>query len=375
MKKIFSFFLAVASIFIFASCSNKKLQIKDVAIESESEFGGIYIKYTIDDFNKLGFEYGDSVDIKFSNGYELLDQPYYNGYYVDAGKSLLVGYPGYPYIKATLNYGDDLWQIGNLKDDDTATVTLKKKKKYLDIQKASDIHYYDEREKYETDEEFANFRNIKVGNIKEGILYRSASPCDNKHKRAHYTDTLMEKANVNFILNLADTDEKIKGYMEQDDFDSPYFKELYTKKRLFLSFAKDDKVMPLALNMNYMSDEFGQKVAMGFKNMASSNGPYLVHCLEGKDRTGFVCIVLEALMGASYKEIVDDYMLTYKNYYGIIKGDSRYDVIKKRNVDSMLEFICNGDPNKVDIVSGTKNYLLKMGMTSSEIETLVAKLK
>jgi len=51
--------------------------------------------------------------------------------------------------------------------------------------------------------------------------------------------------------------------------------------------------------------------------MASADGPYLVHCLEGKDRTGFVCIVLEALMSATYQEIVDDYMLTYNNYYHI----------------------------------------------------------
>ena len=38
---------------------------------------------SIDDFNKLGFEYGDSVNVSFTNGYELTDIPYYNGYYVD----------------------------------------------------------------------------------------------------------------------------------------------------------------------------------------------------------------------------------------------------------------------------------------------------
>lgn len=33
------------------------------------KFGGPYINITIDDFNALGFSYGDSVDISFSNGY------------------------------------------------------------------------------------------------------------------------------------------------------------------------------------------------------------------------------------------------------------------------------------------------------------------
>ena len=33
-------------------------------------------------------------------------------------------------------------------------------------------------------------------------------------------------------------------------------------------------------------------------NMASHEGPYLIHCTEGKDRTGFVSALLECLIGA-----------------------------------------------------------------------------
>ena len=106
-----------------------------------------------------------------------------NGYYVDAGEKVLVGYPGYPYIKLAINYGEDIWNLFDLNDSDTATISLSKKEKYLDIQESSDITYYDDRNMYSSDSEFANFREINVGNIKEGILYRSASPCDNKRKR------------------------------------------------------------------------------------------------------------------------------------------------------------------------------------------------
>lgn len=377
MRKILGLTLTISSIFLFSACNNKK-QIKNIGVIHEEEFGGVYIKKTIEEFNKLGFKFGDSVDIKFSNGYTLIDQPYYSGYYVDANNSLLVGYPGYDYIKAAINYGDDLFIVASLNELDTATITLNKKGKYKDIQEACDIHYYDERNKYSSDSEFSNFREINVGNIKEGILYRSASPCDNKHNRVAYTDKLIEDAKIEFIMNLADTREKIDNYIIEYDLEhiAPYFLKVYQQNKCFITFNSLDSVNPIGLNMNYLSDDFRNKVSEGCKAILYSDGPILVHCLEGKDRTGFVCIVLEALMSATYKEIVDDYMKTYDNYYGIDKSDSRYEIIKKRNVDAMLSFICGGsDYTKGDLSSYARKYLINGGMTDSEVTELINILK
>ena len=117
MKKILMILLMIL---VCVSCAKKEepiddtLSIKDYPTIHETEFGGVYIEITIDDFNELGFSFGDSVDVEFSNGYKLEDIPYYNGYYVEAGEPLLVGYPGYDYIKAAINYGDDLWDTGKL---------------------------------------------------------------------------------------------------------------------------------------------------------------------------------------------------------------------------------------------------------------------
>ena len=47
---------------------------------------------------------------------------------------------------------------------------------------------------------------------KNGIVYRSASPCDNQHNRAGYVDQLMENAGVQFILNLADPYEMNRNF-------------------------------------------------------------------------------------------------------------------------------------------------------------------
>ena len=71
---------------------------KIYCLTHETKFGGVYFDITIEDFNALGFAFGDSVDVAFSNGKTLNDLPYYNGYYVDMGEPLLVGYPGYPYL-------------------------------------------------------------------------------------------------------------------------------------------------------------------------------------------------------------------------------------------------------------------------------------
>lgn len=182
----------------------------------DSSFGGIFIEIPIQEFNERGFAFGDSVDITFSNGYALEDLPYYNGYYVPAGGPLLVGYPGYPYIRAGLNYGDDLWKIAALGEDDTATVTLAEAGKYKTTQEALNITYTDERDDYPSDVAFANFRAMTGGNLKENMFYRGASPVDNKHNRAPFANRLIADAGVRFDFDLADSDEEIAAYLTED---------------------------------------------------------------------------------------------------------------------------------------------------------------
>ncbi len=356
----------------------------DCAIEHETEFGGVYIKAAIDEFNALGFAYGDSVDVVFSNGYRLEDLPYYNGYYVETGKPLLVAYPGYPYIKAGINNGEDLWDEAGLlgieqrerlwvnaalAEKDTATITMHERGKYADIQDARDIHYYDDRARYPSDVVFANFRAVQAGRLAEGALCRSASPCDNQHNRAPYVDALIREAGVNAVLDLADTPEKIAGYMAKDDFASPYFKTLQESGRVF----------PLALNTNFGSEEFRAKAAAGLTAISEQAAPYLVHCTEGKDRTGFICVLIEALAGASYDEIVDDYMLTYDHYYGIneVSDKRRYDLILEGNLIPMFGILTGqetGDPRQADLEAGARAYLKSGGMTDAQIDAFLARI-
>ena len=109
-----------------------------------------------------------------------------------------------------------------------------------------------------------------------------------------------------FILDLADTNEEIQGYYQNADYDITWHKSLYDA----------GNVAALNLNANYRGGQYAYRLVAGLREIILHKGPYLIHCTEGKDRTGFVCALLEALCGASYDEMRDDYMITYDNYYG-----------------------------------------------------------
>ena len=349
--------------------NNSEAVLQDCPVVHKDSKAGVYVQISIDDFNALGFTYGDSVDIKFSNGYSLTDIPYFTGYYVEAHKPLLLGYPGKETIKATINYGNDLWDVAGMRQGDTVSIFMHEKGKYLEEQEAGDIHYTNQRDDYPSDAVFANFRNVTVGRIAKKRLYRSASPCDNKYNRAACADDLAAKAGIRYILDLADSDQDIEKYSEQPDFDSPYFMSLY----------KNGNVFPMSVSMNFLDQEFQSILVMALTEMSKKEGPYLIHCTEGKDRTGYVCMLLEALCGATYPEIVNDYMLTYDNYYGINeKTDSeRYHTIKENNIDVMLgSLVEDEDVNitRADLSEYAKDYLIDCGLSRKVIKRLKVRL-
>ena len=179
----------------------------------------------------------------------------------------------------------------------------------------------------------------------------------------------MKEAGVLCVLDLADTGEKIDGYIAKEDFNSPWFLSLYEK----------GQVIPLAMSMNFASEEFTSKIAQGFTAMSEFPGPYLVHCTEGKDRTGFVCMLIEALAGASYQEIVDDYMKTYDEYYRINEASDpeRYRLILEKNLLPMIRFVAGDDTVDIttaDLAPLARDFLVRCGMTEAQIDRFLARI-
>ena len=337
-------------------------------VSRDSKFDSAVLTLSAEDFKQAGFSLGDSCDIAFSNGYTLTDVPYYNGYYVKKGNPVVVAYPNNDYVLIA-NNNADFWTPAGLDNNCTVEITLNTPAKYSSTQEALGQSYSVERLDYSSDEEFSNFRALSGGKLKSNFLYRGASPLDNSRARAAITNSLLEKANIQCVIDLADTQSEIDEYIASENFSSFYTKTLYEKGRIAL----------LSMSSDYDSDSYKAGVAKGVRHLLKYSGPAYIHCMEGKDRTGFVCLCIEGLAGANYEEMRDDYMTTYANYYGITqdKTPERYDAVVSLYFDSFLEYlsgISSDDKDQLkayDYSQPVKDYLLKCGLSDTEINQLL----
>ena len=198
------------------------------------------------------------------------------------------------------------------------------------------------------------------------MFYRGASPVDNSMSRAEIADNLLWAYGIRYILDLADNEEKIASYREKEDFSSDYFVSLY----------EDNKVSLLGLTASFRTERFMKSLAGGLRDMVTMEGPVYIHCLEGKDRTGFVCALLEALAGASYEEILEDYMETYDNYYGITQDShpEKYEAIRHFKfmdiINQLTTLPDDADFGGTVLKDSAEQYLRDSGMTEDEIQTL-----
>ena len=345
------------------------LIVQKGSVKEIEKYGHALLDITIEDFLAAGYELGDTVDVVFDNGYTLTGIPFFNGYYVQKGSPLLRAYPGQTNIAVCINYGK-LNEIAGISAGTGVEISLDKKAAALETQILNSLTYTNNREDYSSDEVFANFREITVGKIKPGRLYRSASPFNPKYGRGPYANALAEKVGIRGILDLADNEEDIRAYFDQPDFNSFYSKALYEKGAVLL----------LGMPVDYSSESFAKKLVSGIAGVGSAEGPILIHCTEGKDRAGFVSALVEALMGATYQEIIDDYMKSYENYYGLTKESDpgKYAVVVKNNIDGMLRVIAGTDASadltKADFAAGARKYLTANGLTDAQVDFIAAYL-
>lgn len=231
--------------------------------------------------------------------------------------------------------------------------------------------YSSNRDDFPSDVAFANFRGLSGGAINGNMFYRSSSPVCNVYSRAPYVDAFVEAAGIKCVLNLSDSSKEVNQFMVDSGYCSPYYKSLF----------ESGKVLTLNMDSRYYRNEFAFTLADGLRKMLYMEGPVLIHCIEGKDRTGFVCMLLEGLAGATYQEIIDDYMTTYYNYYpGLLEEDRRlYECIKYTYMDDMIRYISGSDEDAdlsgLDMRQWSRQYLYNAGLTEEELDLLEARLK
>lgn len=377
---------AMILIVLLTGCATRTQAIQETVITEVTssvkeiqKYGNLVLTIEKKDLDAMGAEYGDVFTVSFQD--TEVYAPYCTNYSdVDLG-SIVLRNDGETLILA-INMGDFattysiaekvsnpdktykwIFEEGKTMEDISLLLTLTGKGEYRDEWLIHQLSRTDNREDYSSDAAFANFREIKGGKIGEGALFRSSSPINNEIGRAKYADALVKENGIRTVMNLADSEESILSYMEKEDFASPYYASLF----------ENGDVIALNMGVSFKTREFQASLSEGLTFLASKEGPYLVHCTEGKDRAGFTSALLSALMGLTYQEIVEDYMTTYENYYHIEKGSEQYEAVKKSNIDSMLSFIASVESDKlsqVDLSLKAEEFLLAIGMEEDTVRKL-----
>ena len=332
-------------------------------ISSYNEFGAAMLDFTETDMAKAGFQLGDVISITIGN--KEIIMPYYDGFYTRNGEYLCVAYPTYPSICFTANNIGVPKELTGLEGHDVV-VRMKEKGGRLDVQQAMSMKYTNDRDNYSiSDAAFANARAVSAGKITSGILHRSSSPFCNDIERAYYVSEYLQQEKVRTVLNLADTKEKMSTYDMP-----PYSHQLYNEGNVILCPLKADPT----------ADDYNNRLIEALKQLPSHPAPYVVHCMEGKDRTGYVCALLEGLCGATYDEIVTDYLVTYANYYLITPVENRdlCNTLVSLRLNTCLMYYAGVDNEAqlpgVDYAKAFSHYLLSHGMNQQQIDALVRAL-
>ncbi len=403
-------FMSCKSVGTSGKSGEKPLSVTlNVLNRGADAFYGCDVEISIKDFIALGFEFGDACDVVLENDlyrYEFKCIPFYNGYYTKTGDPLLCGYgyaikenrgenyqytrTDYPYLRLCYN-NREMWNLLHLTTDMKCTITLVKKGGFDYEQRlvggltySKNYSDYTAKNGFTQEEVFANFRAVKSAAMKDNVLFRSASPFDNANNRAPYVNDLAKQNRIDYVLNLADSQSKIDKYSKND-----YWKGLdYSKKLL-----NERRVSLMAMSAAYEGAAYQSALVSGLKAAVDSGAKrILFHCTEGKDRTGFVGVVLEGLCGATYEEMLSDYMITYDNYYGLTKESDKtaYDYITELKFNDMINYLLTFDSSVEAQGDGTydlakitpqnyrtasANLLKKAGMSDYYLDALTRLLK
>ena len=332
--------------------------------------GSVVLSITKSEMKDCGYKLGDTVDIRFSNGFYLLNIPFLDGVYVNTGEAVLLSTSDSTNL--TLNIKSaSVKNIGRLKFDDKAIVSMNKQSGAYNLQFNSAVSYATNRSDYESDESFANFRMVNIAAIKKNRLYRSSSPIDNTYNRAFYANKLAKDAGIKGVLNLSDSFSDIIDFSKMNYFDNAFYMSLYNS----------GDVIALKADTNFKSDDFARDITLGIAAIVRNKlkTPLLFHSTEGRIRSGFACALVEALMGATYQEIVSDYMQSYKNYkYSTTANQMRYNLVVDNYINDILLTICSiNDINsikKVNMKKCARDFLETHGMSGREIDELISML-
>ncbi len=329
---------------------------------SVSKYGNVTTTLPVDLFDGAGYAVGDI--LKITVGDQTIEAPYGTAYAnVDNGSVIVLPDASTGTVAIAINMGN-FASTYNVTADTPIVFAMGEKEGYLEEYEIRNIDSLrtNDRADYASDEVFANFRPVVMGDIAEGVLFRSSSPVNPELGRNTYADALVEKAGVKTAINLADSQEELAAY---EGYADSYYATL--------------NVVALDMGVDFAAEDFNAKLKTGLEFLIANEGPYVIHCNEGKDRAGFTAALLEAVCGASVGEIVEDYMRSYENYYHVEYHSDRWFSIANSNIIKTLCTITGtetqADLEKADLKAAAEAYLIgTVGLTAEQVAALQSAL-
>ena len=265
----------------------------------------------MDDLESLGAEIGDDILVKInddtfsallspSSKYKGI--PIYGGYIADVSGKVTIGYTSCNHV--TLDY-----KVGDI-------LTLSREGRNPIIDKMPNYlkGHSDDPGDYDDMVEFVNIREVSGGDMVPDRIYRSASPW-NAGNRSPIADDYYKELGTEFMICLNLDEEELVGYVES--MPDAYASGLYREGKVSCQLVH--------AAVHSYPDEVGFLI----DSLLEAEGKTGIFCTYGKDRTGFYCAVIEGLAGATYDEILADFMTSMCNYYHIEEGSEEYDLISK----------------------------------------------
>lgn len=353
----FSLMLDAKEVYIIGSFTNWEKR-KSFKLERKGQF--LYLKKNIKEISKIGNSGYAEYYLWNEEEQKLVpfDKNYEAGYYFNNQ------------VNGEYNY---LILPPNISKDELQQIEI-------DCKKSFRIKAF--LEEFDTAQELGNFREVIGGELARNMLYRSYHPLipsradnyklrDIEVYRQRVVRELMDLKGINTVINLSETKEELDNFIKKDKMS--YYKKLWTLgsvynipisyETVYFGSNKDNILVGGELG-------FQSGIRKLIETIASSEGPYLVHCRLGSDRTGVIIAFLQLFMGTERNKVEESYILT--NDLGI--GEYRSFRLLELALKRALGERCFESSKELVV-----KYLINLGLNRSIIdkahENLKSKLK
>lgn len=314
--------VAFAAYSIFSNANSINCKI------SRNDDGSVKINTKLQDLKEKNIEIGDCVTLVFSSAYTAENVAFLNGEYMNYGMHILLSDNDGTNITFTYQSMGGLWEKASLDDFSTVKISLIEKSKFSSLNSAF---------QKEINGDIKNHRSLRGGNIKLLNFFRGA-------------DISSESKNTTFIN--------------------------YTNMKL--GVEQNINLDNNALNVDFVdikNPNSNKMIIDTLVNISNSLNKIYVYS-KNPETTAYFCAIFEAIAGASYEEIVNDYMQTYDNFYGINKDSApdEYNAIKTYHIDWFLHKFTKTtddyDLNKCDFAYDAEMYLRAQGLNDESINKI-----